>query len=215
MKNIKIISIGSKSRVGKDSLAKSLFTLVSRDGYNVRIYSLANALKQDCADFLEKNFGYNVWTDDTEQKKKFRDFLVLYGKMHRENSGGTYWTKKVENQILRDAGVINQDCTLPYVAIIPDIRYADPRFLNDEVSWVQKEMNGVLIDVNRTNEGIIVSPANSDEEINSTRIAKLADYQFEWETIKGSLDFTNTFNGEIFEQVNPLYKKIKEEYLEC
>ena len=214
MNNIKLLSIGSTARVGKDSLAKSLFTLLVQDGYNARIYSLANALKQDCADFLQNNFGYDVWTDDTEEKKKFRDFLVLYGKMHRQQSKGTYWTNIVEQKIKEDASIINADNRLPFVAIVPDVRYADPIYPHDEVWWVQKKMNGVLINLDRIDNGVRILPANLDEEINYGRIKPIADYLFEWETLKGPLEFTNTFNGEIFEQVTPLYNKIKSEYLQ-
>jgi hypothetical protein len=216
MKKIKLVSIGAIARSGKDSLAKSIFTLAAQDGYNCKIYSLANALKSACAEFLSKNFGYDVWTDNTDEKSKFRDFLVLFGKMYRENSKGTHWTSIVEKQIQEDATKIcNGRPDFPFLAIVADIRYADPRFPEDEAWWVQNKMGGKLINLNRIDNGVMVPPANADEEFNSKRIFQVADYHLTWDTVKGELDFTNTFNGEIFAQVNPVYKTIKEQYLEC
>jgi hypothetical protein len=212
-RNLKIIGIGSIARVGKDSLAKSLYTLLTREGYVCRITSLASALKNDCADFLKSNFDYDVWTDDTEEKRKFRDFLVLYGKMHRMKSLGRHWTQIVENSLKDFAENCDNPNNKPIVGIVPDIRYSDPLFPEDEAWWVQQHMKGIIIDVDRTYNGIKIPPANADEEINSERIKRIANYLFEWETIKGNLEFENTFNGEIFEQILPLYDKIKLDYL--
>jgi len=216
MNNPKIltIGIGSTARSGKSSLAQCLLSLLKDDGYYCGEYPLAHALKKQCEDFLWHSFKYNVWTENTEEKSKFRDFLVIYGKMAREMSEGKFWTSIVEDQIIKDAEKLNKSYKLPYVAIVPDIRYNDPKYKNDEVHWVQKRMNGILIDLNRIDEGgVLIPPANKDEEINSSSIKEVSDYHLTWNTIRGEMNFTDLYNGEIFNQVKPLYEQIKREYL--
>lgn len=210
MNNNKIVTlgIGCCARIGKDSLALCLKTLLNRDGYNVGIYSLAASLKNACEEFLLTNFNYYVWTNDTNEKAKFRDFLVLFGKMHRELSQGTHWTSIVEKKIKEEANYFNGFSDKPYIAIVPDIRYDDPKFPKDEAYWIQSKMNGYLINLNRRAKGELVLPANSDESLNLPRIRERCDYDMTWNTIEGAMEFNNLNNHEIFDQVAPLYKEI-------
>jgi hypothetical protein len=207
-RKIFVIGCGAVGRVGKDLLAKCLFSLFDLDGYDCKIYSLANALKQDVSEFLESKLGYDVWTQDTAEKAKFRDFLVWYGKQKREATQGTYWTSIVEKQILQDSKEIyKQDRSGPFIAIVPDIRYA--QYSQDEDRWVQNntEWMGKLIHVTRYDgDGGEFKPLNTDESLNNPMIKKQADYRFKWGPLG---DFPQSFSqSEHYKLVKPLFENL-------
>src|SRR5690606_1150002 len=118
--SVKIIGIGATSRVGKDTLAGCLTELFRRDGFTVNQYSLALELKADVADFLREKCNINVWSNDTEEKSKCRDFLVSYGRIQRKRTLGKYWTGLVQRKIESDSCLIQGNS--PLIAIVSDIR---------------------------------------------------------------------------------------------
>lgn len=212
-KKIFVVGCGARGRVGKDLLAKCLFSLFDLEGYNCKIYSLANALKHDVNDFLKEKLNYDVWTNNTEEKAKFRDFLVWYGKQKRESSNGTYWTNLVEQQIIADSKNIDKHKSPhPFVAIVPDIRYSV--YENDEDAWVQNnpEWVGKLIHVTRIAEsGEEFPPLNEDEANNDPKIKDKADYRFTWTTVG---DYPSSFyKSEHYALVKPLFNNLLRDFL--
>lgn len=180
-----VAGIGSIARVGKDLLAELLVEKFQQEGYTAKRYALANELKRDCEHFLRDKLGLDVWTNDTEEKAKFRDFLVWYGKIKREASSGTYWTGKLQESIDADFAEFFEKGGDPskFAAIVSDIRYSDPRFSGDEVSWIKDEMGGIIINLDRRlPDGTMVQPANKDEEANSARVRCAACLEVAWET---------------------------------
>jgi hypothetical protein len=186
------------------------------EGYDCKIYSLANALKKDVENFLHDQLQYDVWTNDTDQKAKFREFLVWYGKQKRQSSDGTYWTGIVENQIIEDAKNISKySPELPFIAIVPDIRYSF--YEKDEDEWVQNNSNwtGKLVHVRRFGlESISLMgneypPLNADEAENDPKIEAKADYKFKWETV-GEFP-TSFYSSEHYTLVNPLFNNLLED----
>jgi len=167
------IGIGGVARAGKDSFANSLLNLLKADGYNVIRSSLAEPLKHDCKEFISNKLGLDVWTDDTQEKAIFREMLVWYGKVKRQQTEGKYWTDLLTKKVEIEA---------PEVCIIPDIRYS--QYPEDEVFWIKEKMKGALIHVQRRDiNNDIIPPANMDESINDKLVKDNADYQLEWPTV--------------------------------
>ena len=166
------IGIGGVARAGKDSFANSLLNLIKNDGYKVIRSSLAEPLKHDCEDFISTKLGLNVWTDNTEQKAIFREMLVWYGKVKRQQTQGKYWTDLLTKRV---------EMSVPDICIVPDIRYL--QFPEDEVHWIKNQMSGILIHIQRQDvNGDIVPPANMDESINDRLVRENSDFSFTWPT---------------------------------
>lgn len=167
------IGIAGVARSGKDSLALEIETLIrSHKGKTVYRTSLAQPLKEDCEGFIKQYLGLNVFTDNNEEKATFREFLVWYGKVKRQQTEGKYWTSLLDKRV---------EEFLPDVCIIPDIRYQ--QYEGDEVSWLKSKEKNVLIHLQRIAiNGEMVPPANMDETINDSIIQNSADYKIVWPT---------------------------------
>ena len=167
------VGIAGVARSGKDSLALEVENLIrSYKGKTIYRTSLAQPLKEDCKDFIKDYLGLNVFTDSNEEKAPFREFLVWYGKVKRQQTEGKYWTNLLDERVKQFQ---------PDVCIVPDIRYQ--QYEGDEVSWLKAKENNVLIHLQRIAiNGEIVSPANMDESINDSIIQNSADYKIVWPT---------------------------------
>ena len=167
------IGISGVARSGKDSLALEIENLIrSHKGKIIYRTSLAQPLKEDCKDFIKQYLGLNVFTDNNEEKATFREFLVWYGKVKRQQTEGKYWTSLLDERVQKYQ---------PDVCIIPDVRYQ--QYEQDEVSWLKAKPNSILIHLQRIAiNGEIVPPANMDESINDSIIQNSADYKIIWPT---------------------------------
>lgn len=167
------IGIAGVARSGKDSLALEIENLIKASmGKTIYRTSLAQPLKEDCKDFIKEYLGLNVFTDNNEEKATFREFLVWYGKVKRQQTEGKYWTNLLDKRV---------DQFQPDVCIIPDVRYQ--QYEGDEVSWLKAKENNILIHLQRIAiNGEIVPPANMDESINDSIIQNSADYKIVWPT---------------------------------
>jgi hypothetical protein len=167
------IGIAGVARSGKDSLALEIENLIrSYKGKTIYRTSLAQPLKEDCKDFIKQYLGLNVFTDNNEEKATFREFLVWYGKVKRQQTEGKYWTNLLDERVEKFQ---------PDICIIPDVRYQ--QYEQDEVSWLKAKPNNILIHLQRIAiNGEIVSPANMDESINDSIIQNSADYKIIWPT---------------------------------
>lgn len=167
------VGIAGVARSGKDSLALEVENLIrSYKGKTIYRTSLADPLKEDCKNFIKDYLGLNVFTDSNEEKATFREFLVWYGKVKRQQTEGKYWTNLLDERVKQFQ---------PDVCIVPDIRYQ--QYEGDEVSWLKAKENNVLIHLQRIAiNGEIVPPANMDESINDSIIQNSADYKIVWPT---------------------------------
>lgn len=167
------IGIAGVARSGKDSLALEIENLIrSYKGKTIYKTSLAKPLKEDCKDFIKQYLGLDVFTDKNEEKAVFREFLVWYGKVKRQQTEGKYWTNLLDQRV---------QTFQPDICIVPDIRYQ--QYEQDEVSWLKSKPQNVLIHLQRIAiNGEIVPPANMDESINDSIIQNSADYKITWPT---------------------------------
>jgi hypothetical protein len=168
------IGIAGVSRSGKDSLAIEIEKIIRSYVGNAFIYksSLAQPLKEDCCAFIKNYLNLNVFTDKTEEKSIFREFLVWYGKVKRQQSEGKHWTNLLDERVKNFK---------PDICIVPDIRYQQYR--EDEVNWLKSKTRNVLIHLQRIAiNGEIVQPANMDESINDSILQDMADYKIVWPT---------------------------------
>ena len=167
------VGIAGVARSGKDSLALEIENLIRPyKGKTIYRTSLAQPLKEDCKDFIKEYLGLNVFTDNNEEKATFREFLVWYGKVKRQQTEGKYWTNLLDERVKQFQ---------PDVCIVPDVRYQ--QYEGDEVSWLKAKENNVLIHLQRiSTNGEIVPPANMDESINDSIIQSSADYKIVWPT---------------------------------
>jgi len=167
------IGVAGVARSGKDSLALEIENLIrSSKGKTIYRTSLAKPLKDDCEDFIKEYLGLNVFTDNNEEKATFREFLVWYGKVKRQQTEGKYWTNLLDERVEKFQ---------PDICIIPDVRYQ--QYAEDEVSWLKAKPNNILIHLQRIAiNGEIVPPANMDESINDSIIQNSADYKILWPT---------------------------------
>lgn len=168
------IGVGGVSRSGKDTLAKSLKNLLL-DSYpelKIGIEPLSLPLKNICKSFIKENLNLDVFSDISEEKKLFRDFLVWFGRVKRDQSQGTYWTSLLDERIKYEKYS---------VCIIPDIRYQ--QYPKDEVSWLRSKKNNLLIHIKRkiSCDGYCL-PANQDEATNDDIVRNLADIKLDVET---------------------------------
>ena len=211
---MKIIGISGLARSGKDLFANVAKKIIETEkNLKVEKFALAYELKNDLKDLIYEKTGMDVFTEDTREKNIIRPLLVAYGDVMRKLSNGTYWTNKVEQRIKKS----NAD-----VAIITDIRY--DIYPEDELYWVQRKMNGLLIHITKyemseapskrrvtTSKPVKIYNAapNEHEMLNNPKLQAGANYSFEWE------DCTKNLNGMslqshpyIVEHVNGALKKI-------
>lgn len=173
------IGISGCARAGKNLLASLLIDEFKNTyALEAKQYALASQLKEDCKEFISTKLGMDVYSENTEDKKQFREFLVWYGGVMRKRTEGRYWTEKL-------TGVLEKDTTSSII-IITDIRY--DIYDRDEVHWIKNELGGQLIHLSRINDQgeVIALPANQDEAHNDPLIQNKADFKVKWKHSKNA-----------------------------
>ena len=179
--NKKIIGITGYANTGKDTLANIIISNVEKRGFVAKRFSFAELIKLELRPLFHK-FGIDPWNCSREDKEKIRDVLVSYGVCVRELTKGRYLIDAVQKEI---------EASYCDIAIITDVRFCE--FEDDELSWLLKDMGGILIDITRysiidclTNkrhndnsslsasniEIVFYGPRNEKEKINSENIKK-------------------------------------------
>jgi uridine kinase len=189
----KIIGIAGAARAGKDTLCRALIRELIRDGFiGIRKSIAGDTVKSDLKDILKNKFNLDSFTEITEEKEFMRPFLVEYGKMQRAKTQGRYFIEQFE----LEKDVIN---------ILPDIRYVE--YKKDEVFWLKKEMNGILIFVER--DGIY--DANDTEKINNKIIKNIADFNLKWSDLnENSQDgriIIDSYARKILDKISTTYQQ--------
>jgi hypothetical protein len=168
-----VIGISGIAFSGKDTFCLIAKNILEQHGYRVGKYSFADQMKKDVAPFLKEKCGVDVWTNDTELKTDFRDFLVWYGTTWWRKREPDRWIKRVELQV----GANNAD-----VVFVSDVRYPD------EADWIHSYGKGWLIHIasyksitdglNRGRE--FDNAPNEQERINDPILENKANYKLEW-----------------------------------
>lgn len=135
-----VIGFAGYARVGKDTCADFAKEWLPED-YSRS--SFANRLKRECGLML------SAVTEDspnlllTENKIKYREFLVFWGR-HRRKAQPDYWIENLEDE---NSNPVSSK------TVISDVRYPN------EAQWIRKR-GGVVVLVERPNVG----PANEEEK---------------------------------------------------
>lgn len=163
---MKIIGISGAARSGKDTFADCLIDILNENGVKAKKMSFANQLKLEVRDFLRQTIGIDSFTQDDEEKKIIRPFLVTWGTEVRRKQNPNIWIESVEKQL-------QDDC----INIITDVRF------ENEMNWL-KEKEGYSIFISRQlKDGSIVPPANETEKENNESLINRADFQLSWNTV--------------------------------
>ncbi len=174
-----VLGITGLCRSGKDTFCKLLSEKLLEYGVTSKRLALADKLKSEIRPALLEKYSIDVFNCSPEEKEIIRPDLVAFGKIWRETSKGTHWCSIVEKQFLS----LSED-----VVIVPDIRYSDPEYPDDEVSWVKNKHKGILVHVARykTINGIKewLAPPNDDERRFDPIMRQEADFSLSWETLE-------------------------------
>ena len=162
------IGLSGFAACGKDLFSDLLKEEVKRRGISSSKVSIAESLKVECRSTLVRLMGIDILNCTREEKDEVRDYLVFYGLIMRDRSGGRHWIDRASEQIDHSSP------NFPHLFCINDVRYDE--YEKDEVFWIKNELKGNLVHL--TKEG---SPAaNAFEEENDPRLQEKADYKIVW-----------------------------------
>ena len=175
-----VIGVSGVAGSGKDLFSSSLEKQLVSRGFKILKLSLAAPLKSEVQEWCIQNYGIDSVNCTREDKEKIRDFLVFHGTTKRNATNGRHWVDIINKKIEQEKD--NYD-----YFIISDVRYDD--YEEDEVHWLQKEVEGVLIHVQlywvekRLNglKKVFQEPINSEEERNDPKLLKKCDFDVTWE----------------------------------
>ena len=167
------IGISGVAGCGKNTLSSIVIKLLQRMGLPYRELSIANNLKQEISWVSRELYGINSSSCTREEKDTIRPLLVAHGVIKRELSNGRHWVEMLNKELAPDK-----------INIITDIRFN--KYEKDEVYWLKKEINGVLIHLSRYDEikgeRIFFPPANEEERKNDPLVEKESDFVLKWKT---------------------------------
>ena len=167
------IGISGVAGCGKNTLSTIIIKLLRRMGLPYRELSIANNLKQEISWVSRELYGINSSNCTREEKNTIRPLLVAHGVIKRELSNGRHWVEMLNKELAPDK-----------INIITDIRFN--KYEKDEVYWLKKEINGVLIHLSRYDEikgkRVFFPPVNENESENDPLVKEEADFVFNWKT---------------------------------
>jgi dephospho-CoA kinase len=171
----KNIGIGGVAGCGKNTVADIIIKLLQRMGLPYRELSIAKNLKKEVSCVSRELYGIDSTNCTREEKDIIRPFLVSHGEIKRNLSNGRHWVEKITEELAPEK-----------INIITDVRFN--KYEKDEVFWLKKEINGVLIHVSRyeevDGERVFMPPANDTEAVNDPLVKRDADFKFYWKTEK-------------------------------
>jgi hypothetical protein len=160
-----IIGICGNARCGKDTMAELIQEVLADIGIKSEKINLADSLKDELREFVDKTLGIDVFTTDDEEKKIIRPLLVTWGTHVRRKLNPNIWIK-------RAVAKMTNNC----IYIVPDIRYAN------EMEWLRGH-DSYCIFIDRILDGEIVPPANEEEAANNPILKANSDFQLTWQTV--------------------------------
>lgn len=172
------VGIAGVATSGKDTYYSLLNEVCSELLYRKVIrFALADNLKKDLADFLFEKYDVDIYNCSASDKSKIRHELVKYAKGMRIASNGRYWIARLTADISsykKQSSYSESD-----IFCITDIRHFE--YQRDEIPWIKKENNGILIYVEKIfPDGSVCKPANDDESRNDPLLRKHADFTISW-----------------------------------
>ena len=117
--------------------------------------------------FLKQNFGISAFTTVPKEKEIIRPILVGLGGTARAQSH-RFWIERVKPKV-------NELLASGQKVCITDVRFQ--QFDGDECDFVQKELGGVMINLDRLDgfTGKLYEPANYEEQKNYPILKKRCD----------------------------------------
>ncbi len=174
MLNKNIIGVSGLAASGKDLFVK----LLSERLPNVKRFALADNLKKLVDLEIQKRYGFSIFSCTPEQKEVARPFLVEWARDKRRLHKGRYFIDLLIPEI-QEYRRANPNA----IICISDIRYDE--YENDEVSWIKKENNGILVHIQKYKydhgKKIFPNPPNEDEARNDPDLIKNANYRIIWQ----------------------------------
>lgn len=182
-----VIGVTGISRCGKNTFCDLLKAFLNAKGIKTETFSFAQQLRNETSDFLDENFGFNVW--DSKDKEKFRPFLVWYANLKRQESKGQYFIDKLKHTL----SLYKKE----QVMLISDLRFKE--FDYDELDFC-KENGGVVVHISKynietaniQNDGPYIKafdkPPNEFEAKNDPILKAASDYQIIWEDQGGKTE---------------------------
>lgn len=159
--NISLYGFSGVGRAGKDSAANILCKLL---GIVVHRYAFANELKGALDPICKKYHGFSCFTGDAKEKEIIRPLMVSLGESVREINKRA-WINRIEEHL----NALSKENS-NFTCFITDIRY------ENEADFVQKEWDGILINIERQDGSRCrYLPANDAEEENYPKVKAKAD----------------------------------------
>jgi len=160
-----IIGICGNARCGKDTMADLIQEVLADINVKSKKINLADSLKDELRDFVDKTLGIDVYTDNTEEKTIIRPLLVTWGTHVRRKLDNNVWIKQAAEKM-------TEQC----VYIVPDIRFPN------ELEWLRQH-NSYCIFIDRMDGENIIPPANDEEADNNPILKASSDFQLTWQTV--------------------------------
>lgn len=181
-----VIGLSGTAGSGKD-----LFHYLLSKRINAERFALADELKIELRDTIQKLYGVDILSCSREQKNALRDFLVFHGDYRRKQTNGRYWIDKLQKKINNQADVFKLNGINNQIVCVTDVRYQF--YEKDEIYWLKEEMGGILVHIKKytlDNAGnkIFTAPPNEHEAKNDPLLQKAAHYKIEWPDISGQTE---------------------------
>ena len=94
-----MIGLTGVARSGKDTFFSILKKYFKEKNINTQRVALADELKKELEDFVDKKFKINLNKCEGSEKELIRPLMVAYGKCRRVQTEGKYWTSMVDSTI--------------------------------------------------------------------------------------------------------------------
>lgn len=176
-----LIGISGVATAGKNLFSTLLIQRLREryPQYLCREFSLAFQLRKELDPILRKNFKLDAWSQDSNEKIKYRDLFTVWADMRRKETNGAYFYEHLWKKIEKYEKPFN-------INIVTDVRFKEYEY--DEADFFKEK--GVLVHIskyeNNKNKRSFVKPANRFESFNDPRVKKIADYKIAWPNINKS-----------------------------
>lgn len=202
-----ILGFAGRAGVGKDTLFSLLEEHFSAK-YIIRRFSIGDIVRHhlNVLPYLTLS-GVNFFNLQGEQKEKWRPLMVAYANACRRETNGRYFIDSLTPCI---KNFDNLQADKPCITCITDIRFDE--FEKDEIVWLQQELNGYLVYINRFTVGINgeerpIPFVNETERSQDSKLKQKANFHISWPTISNKnilLNYAGALITEIEQNWMPL-----------
>lgn len=220
-----VIGISGYARCGKDTFVGIATNILKQNNYRPMRAAFADVLKDDIDPWLKDKYGISAWTENLDEKKIIRPFLVAHGCGKRMQTEGKHWVDLVDKKITSvvEDCLENGETTDRIVALVSDVRFPN------EAKWVRDEWGGEVIHLARysvqkwhptvsdktmnnytpAEVDSLFNPLefkhfdsapNDEEATNDPLVLALSDQQIEWEN-RGKLTSAEAIENPYLQEV--------------